>query len=123
MVKRVLGFFVGIALGVGLAMLIGWALFPMDREEIAPASMRADYQAEYVRLIAVAYQGDGNLTRAQARLHSLRAAPYTLPLVELTEQWIAERRDPDLILPLVELAQALEADTTVMMPYRVGSEP
>ena len=123
MIKRVLAFFVGIALGIGLAMLIGWALFPMDREEITPASMRADYQAEYGRLIATTYQGDGNLARAEARLRSLRAAPYTVPLVELTEQWIAERRDPDLIMPLVELAQALDAATTVMMPYSAGSEP
>jgi hypothetical protein len=122
MIKRVLAFFVGIAMGIGLAMLIGWTLFPMDHEEITPASMRADYQAEYVRLIAITYQANGNLARAEARLRALEGQPYTRPLVDLTERWISERRDADLILPLVELAQALDVATTAMSPYGGGGE-
>jgi hypothetical protein len=123
MIKRVLAFFVGIALGVGLAMLIGWAIFPMDREEITPASMRADYQVEYVRLIAISYRADGNLARAEMRLRTLQGVPYTTPLVEVTERWIGEGRDADLILPLVELAQALNVATTAMIPYDAGGRP
>ena len=123
MIKRVLAFFVGIALGVGLAMLIGWTLFPMDRAEITPASMRPDYQAEYIRLIATAYQANGDLARAQARLHSLEAEPYTAPLVELTERWIREDRDAHLVTPLVTLAQALDVATTAMTSYNTGGEP
>jgi hypothetical protein len=122
MITRVIAFFVGIAAGIGLAMLVGWTLLPMDRQEITPASMRADYQAEYVRLAAATYQAEGDLARAQARLRALDAEPYTAPLVELTERWISERRDPDLILPLVELAQALDVATTAMVPYNTGGE-
>ncbi len=122
MIKRVLAFFFGIALGIGLAMLIGWTLFPMDHEEITPASMRSDYQAEYVRLVATTYRADGNLSRAEARLRALQGIPYTSPLVELTERWIAEHRDADLILPLVELAQALDVATTAMAAYSAGGE-
>lgn len=121
MIKRVIAFFLGIALGVGLAMLIGWTLFPMDRREITPASMRADYQAEYVRLIAITYQADGDLAQAQARLRALDP-DHTVPLVELAERWIAEGRGAELVMPLVDLAAALDATTPVMASYAAGGD-
>lgn len=117
MIKRVMAFFFGIALGIGLAVLIGWTLFPMDREEIAPASMRADYQAEYIRLIAVTYQADGDLVQADSRLRVLNPDPIT-PLVTLTEQWIVDRRSKDLVMPLIDLANALGVTTPAMNDYQ-----
>ena len=118
--KRLLAFLVGIAAGIGLAMLIGWVLFPLDRQEITPASMRTDYQAEYVRLVAVAYQAEGDLAAAESRLRTLGTDPYGAPLVSLTERWIQEGRSADLVTPLALLAQALEVDSPAMAPYFAG---
>lgn len=115
--KRLAAFLVGISLGIGLAMLIGWVLFPLERQEITPASMRADYQAEYVRLIARSYQATGDLSQAKRRLSALSTDPITAPLVELTERWITEGRSRDLIAPLAQLACDLEANTATMAPY------
>ncbi len=104
-------------MGIGLAMLIGWVLLPLDRQEITPASMRADYQAEYLRLVAVAYQAEGDLATAEQRLRTLGADPFGAPLVGLAERWIQEDRGVALIAPLVHLAQALELTTPAMAPY------
>jgi len=118
--KRLAAFVLGIVAGIGLAMLIGWVLFPMQREEIRPASMRADYQVEYVRLVALAYSADGDLARAEQRLRALEGEPFTAPLVEVTERWIQEGRGAELIVPFVRLAHALRADSPAMAPYLLG---
>ncbi len=118
--KRLAAFVLGIAAGIGLAMLIGWVLFPMQREEIRPASMRADYQVEYVRLVALAYSADGDLARAEQRLRALEGEPFTAPLVEVTERWIQEGRGAELIVPFVRLARALRVDSPAMAPYLLG---
>ena len=118
--KRLAAFVLGIAAGIGLAMLIGWVLFPMEREEIRPASMRADYQVEYVRLVALAYSADNDLARAEQRLRALEGEPFTAPLVEVTERWIQEGRGAELIVPFVRLARALRVDSPEMAPYLLG---
>ncbi len=118
--KRLAAFVLGIVAGIGLAMLIGWVLFPMQREEIRPASMRADYQVEYVRLVALAYSADNDLARAEQRLRALEGEPFTAPLVEVTERWIQEGRGAELIVPFVRLARALRVDSPEMAPYLLG---
>ncbi len=122
MVKRVIGFVVGIALGVGFAMLIGWVLFPLERQEITPASMRPDYQTEYLRLVALAYQADGDLVLAKRRLRAVAGDAVSAPVVALTERWIDDARDADLIVPLIALAQALDAETPAMIDYLYRGE-
>jgi hypothetical protein len=120
--KRLAAFVVAIAVGIALAMLIGWVLFPMPREEYSPASMRADYQVEYLRLVAIAYGADGDLALAQQRLRALGEEPFTAPLVEVTELWIREGRGEELIVPFVRLADALDVLSPEMVPYLDGGE-
>ena len=66
----------GGALAVVLAMLAGaalglfyaWVISPVKYVDTAPASLRADFQADYLTLIAAAYSDTGDLVRARARL-------------------------------------------------------
>jgi hypothetical protein len=108
-------------------MLVGWVLVPLSEPEVTPASMRADYRAEYVRLVAVAYQADADLMLAERRLRALHDDPtteaYATPLVAQIERWIAEGRNADLIEPMVWLAHDLEVDTPSMAPYLASEVP
>jgi hypothetical protein len=116
-VKR-LGVFVGgVILGVGIAFLVGWVLFPIVRYDETPTSMRRDYRDEYVRLTALAYQVDGDLLLAENRLRGLNTESPTEPLVSLAVRWIEEKRSKSLITPLVILARDLGISTPVMEPY------
>jgi len=121
--KRVLGFLGGIVVGAALAMLIGWVLFPMQPRMVGPDSMRSDYQAEYVRLVALSYRADHDLDLAEQRLRRLGATPFTAPLGELAERWIDAGRPTMMIGPLAELAQALGVDTPEMVPYLPEKTP
>ena len=115
--KRLGVFIGGVILGIGLAFLIGWVLFPIVRYDESPASMRRDYRDEYIRLTALAYQTDGDLALAENRLRGLDLESPAEPLIELTMRWIMEKRSKALITPLVILTRDLGADTPVMKLY------
>ena len=112
-----------IALGIGLALLIGWELWPLSPANATPASLRRDYKDDYIRLVAVAYQADGDLRKAQARLAALEAEAPQDPLVELTEYWIKQGKPDWMVLPMVRLARDLGVGTPVMQPYLNRGNP
>ncbi len=117
MAKRVLIFSGGLILGVLLALLVGWVLVPIPRYDGGPETMRQDYQYEYIRLVAVSYQVNGDLNLAQTRLRHLDPESPTGPLVTLVERWIDDDRSAALITPLAQLADDLDAATPAMAPY------
>lgn len=59
---------IGLAAGLALGLLYSWVISPVQYVDTAPSSLRADYQAAYVELVARAYAVDGNLGRARTRL-------------------------------------------------------
>lgn len=120
--KRLLWFIVGIALGIGLALIIGWGLLPVQRADSSPAMLRRDYQEEYLRLIAAAYQVDGDLNLAQQRLATLRP-DATAFLVEVTERWITQGKSDAILIPLAQLARDLGVSTPAMQPYLKRGRP
>ena len=63
-VALVFGFFVG-------WFLMGWGLWPIDFVDGSPAQLRADYQQDYVRLVAAEYALNPDLDRAAARIKEL----------------------------------------------------
>jgi hypothetical protein len=117
--KRLLWFIVGIALGIGLALLIGWQLLPVQRADSSPAMLRRDYQEEYLRLIAAAYQVDNDLTLAQQRLAELPPGS----LVDVTERWIAQGKPDDILIPLARFARDLGVSTPTMQAYLQRGAP
>ncbi len=117
--KRLLWFVIGLALGIGLALFIGWQVLPVQRADSSPALLRRDYQEEYLRLIAVAYQVDNDLTLAQQRLKEL--PPDSL--VSVTERWIAQGKSDAILIPLAQLARDLGVSTPAMQPYLQRGTP
>ncbi|MCC7358458.1 MAG: hypothetical protein IT317_03225 [Anaerolineales bacterium] len=64
----------GIALALGFFVGwwgMGWGLWPIDYVDGAPAQLRADYQQDYVRLVAAEYALSPNQERAAARIKEL----------------------------------------------------
>ena len=68
-------FFITIALGFGAGLYYGWRIDPVEYVDTEPDSLRADYQADYVLMVAEAYQGDGDLELARTRLKALASQP------------------------------------------------
>lgn len=81
-------FLVGLVLGVALGLLYGWLIRPVEYVDTTPDSLRADYRADYVLMVAEAYLGDGDLRLAQMRLAALGPQPAADLVIEAIEYGI-----------------------------------
>ena len=66
--KRWLWFFLALVAGVGLGLLYGWVISPVDFVDLTPDTLRADYRADYILMVAEAYRSDNDLDLAARRL-------------------------------------------------------
>jgi hypothetical protein len=97
----------GLALGLGLALFYSRALSPVQLINTAPDALPPADQAAYLRLVARAYQVDGDLGRAQTRLSLLRLADAAEAVTALAQRSAAEGHDAETVRALGALAAAL----------------
>jgi len=67
--------FIGLVVGIGAGLLYGWVIRPLSYIDTAPDSLRADFQTDYVLMVAEVYGADGELDLAVRRLASLGPTP------------------------------------------------
>jgi hypothetical protein len=68
-------FSITLILGAVLGVLYGWVVKPVQQVGTTPASLRSDYQADFVLMVAEAYQVDGDLVQVVRRLAPLGEIP------------------------------------------------
>ncbi len=61
--------------GLILGLLYGWKINPINNLSIAPNNLAPKYQAEYLLMVAEAYQGEKDLDLAARRLALLGSLP------------------------------------------------
>lgn len=71
---RLIGFILAILLGVTGGLVYGWLYYPARVSSSAPQSLRADYKADYVLMVAELYAVEGNLEDAVDLLDEIRPA-------------------------------------------------
>jgi hypothetical protein len=64
-------FLIAVILGAAAGLFYGWVVNPVEYVDIAPISLRADYKADYVLMVAESYQVDHDLGIAVQRLARL----------------------------------------------------
>jgi hypothetical protein len=67
--RRLIGFILAIALGLAAALVYGWVIAPPQPKNTTLASLRLDYQADYVLMVAESYP---ELTDVPAALDALK---------------------------------------------------
>ncbi|MCS7251569.1 MAG: hypothetical protein RMK32_07405 [Anaerolineae bacterium] len=98
----------GLLLGLGMGVFLGYSIWPVRYINVEPKDLHPDWQAEYVRMVALAYARDRDLALAQARL-ALLGDP-----IEVLQRLIA--RSPAPFSPqarsaAVDLLHALRASS------------
>jgi hypothetical protein len=66
---------IAIAVGVILGLIYGWTIDPIEYTDVTPNILRADYRADYVLMVAEAYQTEQNSDTAARRLAILGSEP------------------------------------------------
>ncbi len=113
-----IGLVAGIGLGLALGLLIGWVWWPVEWQGVADSVTVAE--AEFLSLVADAYQGAGGAPGAlgQARLRLAQLGPTAAAdFVAATEYFAAQPGSSDQVHNLVTLSIALG------MPVDVASNP
>ncbi len=59
---------IAIIIGIILGLIYGWVVEPVQFVDTTPDSLRADYRADYVLMVAEAYHADQNAGLAARRL-------------------------------------------------------
>lgn len=113
-------FFLALLIGLGLGTLggavFGWYV-PIEPASAGFDKLHPDYKADYAVMVGQAYAVSGDWDQAQARLGRLAEPDPAGYIVLLTEQYIAEGRNPDDIRNLVRLAARFGYTTQPMLPY------
>lgn len=72
---RLFWFFVSIVVGIVAGLYLAWAVLPAPYENASLHSLRSDYRADYVLMVAETFQSDGNLVDAIQRLEQYGGEP------------------------------------------------
>jgi len=108
---------IGLLLGAGLGLFLGWVAWPIEITEADPSVLEGSYQKEYALMIASAYWLDGDLAAAERNLALLGLANVESWLLEVTVEQVLNRREEPTTRHLVELATDLDLYSPVMEPY------
>jgi len=99
----------GISLGVAAGVFYTWVLNPVKYVDVSPDTLRADYKADYVVMIAQAYVADGDISLARTRLATLKLPNPGQFVADTASQQMAAGASVDDLRALNTLATALGA--------------
>ena len=107
--KRWLWIFLAAALGVGLGLLYGWVIDPVDFVDLSPDTLRTDYRADYILMVAEAYQSDKDADLAARRLAIFGSDPPAEIAAQALPFGPLAGFSPSEMVALEELVAALRA--------------
>jgi len=108
--KRFAFFLLAILAGIALGLVTGWGIAPVRYTDSGPHTLRRDYKADIVLMVAEIYHEEGDIAMAMARLAFINNEAPTV----LTQDAIAYAQevhyspgDIELMLALAEDLQSL----------------
>jgi len=107
----------GLALGVGLGLTIGWIQWPVEYYDTELTDLREVYQADYVLMVSDAYALTGNLDAARERLSRLGVSDVAALVLSHAEASLAAGTPEAEVGRLSRLAAALGASSPSLAPY------
>jgi len=121
--KRIIWFLIMICIGFAGGLVYGWFINPVKYVNTLPDTLRADYKADYVLMVAEIYQADKNVDGAKLRLSFLGDLPpesYIVEGIRTASEIGYSDQDIDL---LRELAQAVAGAAEIQRTPTPGEQP
>ncbi len=112
---------IAIVIGIALGLVYGWVINPVQFVDTTPNSLRTDYRADYVLMIAETYHANQDAGLASRRLAIFGGdSPAAISAQALQTGQASGYAQNDISL-LQELTRAMQAYQPV--PTAVGSKP
>jgi hypothetical protein len=122
-IPRIVGWLaLGLLLGAGLGLVIGWVVWPLEYVEADPTILEDSYFDDYVVMIASAYSLEEDLSLARERLNGMGSGNVDSWYLQFTVDQILAGADETNLYFLVKLASDLGLYSPVMEPY-LAAEP
>lgn len=118
MVRFVVSLALGLLLGLGIGLYLGWVQFPREYINSPARDLAEEYKHEYTVMIATGWLVDNDLQAAVERLRVLGVENIPQYVQDVAERYITTSRDVEDIRVLVAFAEALDRLTPIMEPYR-----
>ena len=99
---------VAIIVGIALGIIYGWMIEPVEYVNATPDILREDYRADYVLMVAEAYQAEQDSNRAARRLAILGSEPPAQIVNGAIEFASAQGYTPDEMTLLQGLLTAMQ---------------
>ncbi len=99
---------IGIA-GIGLGLIYGWIVEPVKFVDTPPSSLRADYRADYVLMVAESYHSARDAAFAQHQLAILGSDPPALIVARAIQTAQQIGYSPDDQALMQDLMRAMQA--------------
>ena len=80
MINRLYPILFGLVLGIAVGLLYGWVIQPVEIIESTPDTLRDDYRADLILMIAEAYEHEADLGLALQRFERLELEPAVVTL-------------------------------------------
>lgn len=112
---------IAIVIGIALGLVYGWVINPVQFVDTTPNSLRTDYRADYVLMIAETYHANQDAGLAARRLAIFGGDPPAAISAQALQTGQASGYAPNDISLLQELTRAMQAYQPV--PTAVGSKP
>jgi len=109
--SRWLRFFIFLIIGFGIGLLYGWVIDPVEYVDTFPESLREDYKADYVLMVAETYQVEGDTNLAMERLAFLGFSPPQNLVEQAMVFAVQSNYAPSDLGLLRNLSDALRVDT------------
>ena len=107
---------VGAVVGLALGLLVTWQVWPVEYYDTDPVDLRLEHKHDYVVMIAAAYDQDGDLDTATARLEQLGLEDDTEVVLVLFQRY-DEAGYIDETRSLARLAYGLGVTDVALLPY------
>lgn len=121
--KRALLVLVGLAVGLGIGVFLGWNVWPVEYYDTDLSLLHPSYKFEYAVMVGAAYELNGDWQEASERLAALGEEDPGAWLRDLIHRAIADGRDPVKIRHLISLAEPLGVKTEIMEPFAGEENP
>jgi hypothetical protein len=109
--------FISLLFGIGLGLLVGWFVWPVNVVENPPSDLRSDWKDEAIWLAAQAFAYDGDLELAQTRLAPLGSDDLGHLVLDRAERAIDQKFPALQVKYMARLAAAFGATSLQLDAY------